>query len=71
MVQGYISLLISPFLVIYANTLKSNKKCYIILIFEDQIFSIEIWHIWINFATTWFVFANQIPFPISKSNTLV
>jgi hypothetical protein len=35
------------------------------------IFSIEIWHIWINFATTWFVFANQILFPISKSNTLV
>jgi hypothetical protein len=23
------------------------------------------------FATTWFVFANQIHFPISKSNTLV
>jgi hypothetical protein len=23
------------------------------------------------FATTWFVFANQIQFPISKSNTLV
>jgi hypothetical protein len=23
------------------------------------------------FATTWFVFANQILFPISKSNTLV
>jgi hypothetical protein len=29
------------------------------------------WHIWITFATTWFVFANQILFPISKSNTLV
>jgi hypothetical protein len=23
------------------------------------------------FSTTWFVFANQIYFPISKSNTLV
>jgi hypothetical protein len=29
--QGHISLSISPFLVIYANTLKSNKKCNIIL----------------------------------------
>jgi hypothetical protein len=33
--------------------------------------SLSIWHIWITFATTWFVFANQILFPISKSNTLV
>jgi hypothetical protein len=30
-----------------------------------------IWHIWIAFATTWFIFAKQIHFPISKSNTLV
>jgi hypothetical protein len=33
--------------------------------------SLRIWHIWITFATTWFVFANQILFPISQSNTLV
>jgi hypothetical protein len=39
--------------------------------FEDQILSLEIWHIWITFATTWFIFAKQILFPISKSNTLV
>jgi hypothetical protein len=39
--------------------------------FEDQIFSLVIWHIWITFATTWFIFANQILFPISKSNSLV
>jgi hypothetical protein len=31
----------------------------------------SIWHIWITFATTWFVFENQILFPISKSNSLV
>jgi hypothetical protein len=31
----------------------------------------SIWHIWITFATIWFVFENQILFPISKSNTLV
>jgi hypothetical protein len=44
-----------------------SQKC----IFEDQIFSLEIWHIWITFATTGFIFANQILFPISKSKTLV
>jgi hypothetical protein len=44
-----------------------SQKC----IYEDQIFSLEIWHIWITSATTWFVFANQIIFPISKPNTLV
>jgi hypothetical protein len=38
---------------------------------EDQIFSLRIWHIWITFATTWFIFIKQILFPISKSNTLV
>jgi hypothetical protein len=38
---------------------------------EDQIFSFCIWHIWITFATTWFIFAKQILFPISKSSTLV
>jgi hypothetical protein len=39
-----------------------SQKCR----FEDQIFSLEIWHIWITFATTWFIFAKQILFPISK-----
>jgi hypothetical protein len=38
---------------------------------EDQIFSLRIGHIWITFATTWFIFIKQIIFPISKSNTLV
>jgi hypothetical protein len=33
-----------------------SQKCR----FEDQIFSLEIWHIWITFATTWFIFAKQI-----------
>jgi hypothetical protein len=44
-----------------------SQKCK----FEDQIFLLDIWHIWITFATTWFIFAKQILFPISKSNTLV
>jgi hypothetical protein len=32
-----------------------SQKCR----FEDQIFSLEIWHIWITFATTWFIFAKH------------
>jgi hypothetical protein len=72
MAQGHISLSISPFLAIYANTFKKqlkvqhfSQKCR----FEDQIFSLEIWHIWITFATTWFIFTKRTLFPISKSNT--
>jgi hypothetical protein len=38
---------------------------------EDQFISYRIWHIWITFVTTWFIFTKQILFPISKSNTLV
>jgi hypothetical protein len=37
MAQGHISLSISPFLVIYANTSKSNKKKCNINAIEDQI----------------------------------
>jgi hypothetical protein len=37
MAQGHIFLSISPFLVIYANTSKSNKKKCIINAIEDQI----------------------------------
>jgi hypothetical protein len=66
MAQGHISLSISPFLVIYANTFKSNSKCKL-----KTNLSHRIWHIWITFATTWFIFTKQIIFPISKSNTLV
>jgi hypothetical protein len=53
MAQGHISLSISPFLVIYANTSKTTNRSATSL------------------ATTWFVFAKEIQFPISKSNTLV
>jgi hypothetical protein len=39
---------------------------------EDQInFCLLFGIVGSLFATTWFVFANQILFPISKSNTLV
>jgi hypothetical protein len=39
MAQGHISLSISPFLVIYANTLKSNAKHATSIQIEDQIVS--------------------------------
>jgi hypothetical protein len=72
MAQGLISLSISPFLVIYANTSKSNAKHATSIQIEDQIvFDSNLAIFGSFFATTWFVFANQIHFPISKSNTLV
>jgi hypothetical protein len=74
MAQGHISLSISHFLVIYANTFKSNLKCNIILKkckLKTKIFLLRLWHIWITFANTWYIFTKQILFPISKSNTLV
>jgi hypothetical protein len=43
--QGHISLSISPFLVIYANTSKSNKRKCNINANEDQIVLLMIWHI--------------------------
>jgi phosphate/sulfate permease len=50
---------------------KGIKKCNINAN-EDQIFFYLIFGIFGSlFASTWFVFANQILFPISKSNTLV
>ena len=72
MAQGHISLSISPFLVIHANTSKSNKEKCNINANEYQILFYLGFGIFLSlFATTWFVFANQILFPISKSNTLV
>jgi hypothetical protein len=41
MAQGHISLSISPFLVIYANTSKSNKRSAISIQIEDQILFIQ------------------------------
>jgi hypothetical protein len=61
-----------PFLVIHANTSKSNKKSATLMQFEDQIIFANDFGIFGSlFATTWFVFANQILFLISNSNTLV
>jgi hypothetical protein len=52
MAQGHISLSISPFLVIHANTSKSNKRSATSM----QMKTIGIFGSF--FATTWFVFAN-------------
>jgi hypothetical protein len=72
MAQGHISLSISPFLVIYANTTKSNTKmCNINANKNTDLFWIKFGIFGSFFATTWFVFANQTQFPISKSNSLV
>jgi hypothetical protein len=50
---------------------KQQKKCNINAN-EDQFpFYLRFGIFGSLFATTWFVFANQILFPISKSNTLV
>jgi hypothetical protein len=72
MAQGHISLSIPPFLVIYANTSKSNtNKCNIDANKDQIVFDSNFGIFGSFFATTWFVFANQIHFPISKSNSLV
>jgi hypothetical protein len=47
MAQVHISLSISPFLVIYANTSKSYQKKCNINAKENQIVFTLIWHIWI------------------------
>jgi hypothetical protein len=62
--QGHISLSISPFLVIYANTTTSNqKKCNINAIEDQIVFDYNLAYLDRS--------VNQILFPISKSNTLV
>jgi hypothetical protein len=72
MAQGYISLSISPFLVIYANTSKSNqKKCNINAIEDQIIFANYLAYLDHSLPPLDLFFANQILFPISKSNTLV
>jgi hypothetical protein len=50
---------------------KQTKKCNINAIEDQLIFANDFGIFGSLFATTWFVFANQILFPISKSNTLI
>jgi hypothetical protein len=72
MAQGHISLSITPFLVIYANTSKSNAKHATSIQIEDQVvFHSNLAYLDHSLPPLGFVFANQIHFPISNSNTLV
>jgi hypothetical protein len=58
--------------VIYANTLKSSKKKCNINANEGQIlFAQDLSYLDHSLRPLDFLFANQILFPISKSNTLV
>jgi hypothetical protein len=69
--QGHISLSISPFLVIYATHPKATKRSATSLQLRKNCICTNFDIFGSFFATTWFVFTNQIHFPISKSNTLV
>jgi hypothetical protein len=72
MAQGHISLSISPFLVIYANTSKSNQNKCNINANEDQIvFDSNLAYLDHSLPPLSLFFANQIHFPFSKSNSLV
>jgi hypothetical protein len=52
--------------------IKEQQKSATLMQFEDQIIFANDFGIFGSlFATTWFVFANQILFLISNSNTLV
>jgi hypothetical protein len=80
MVQGQISVSISPFLVIYANTSKGtqNTLTYPNVSQSVQI-EVKLKTNWIiqdlayldHFATIWFVLAKQIHFPIPMSKQFV
>jgi hypothetical protein len=63
MSQGHISLSISPLFGVLCQHIKKQLRSANL---RPKFSTFSIWHIWITFATTWFVFANQILFPISK-----
>jgi hypothetical protein len=72
MAQGNISLSISPFLVIYANTTKAIQRFATLMQIRTQIcFESNLAYLDHSLPPLGFVFANQPQFPISKSNTLV
>jgi hypothetical protein len=72
MAQGHISLSISPFLVIYANTHKATRTSAISMKMKTQnCFDSNLAYMDHSLPPLGFVFANQTQFPISKSNSLV
>jgi hypothetical protein len=72
MAQRHISLSISPFLVIYANTTKSNqKKCNINAIEDQLVFDNNLAYLDRSLPPLGLFLQIKFIFPISKSNTLV
>jgi hypothetical protein len=71
MAQGHNYLSASPFLVIHANTSKSNKRSATSMQMKTNFSLLGFGIFGSFFATTWFVFANQIHFPFSMLNTVV
>jgi hypothetical protein len=80
MAEGHISLSISPFLVIYANTLKATQNALTYpLVSQNVQIDVKLktnriitgFGIFGSFSTTWFVFAKQIHFPIIMSKHFV
>jgi hypothetical protein len=70
--QGHIFLSISPFLVIYANTSKSNQKRCNINTIEDQIiFANDLAYLDHSLPPLGLFLKTKFFFPVSKSNTLV
>jgi hypothetical protein len=72
MAQGHISLSISPFLVVHANTSKINQRSATSMQLKTNLFLLMILaYLDHSLPPLGLFFANQILFPISKSNTLV
>jgi hypothetical protein len=72
MAQGHIFLSISPFLVIHANTSKSNQRSGTSMQLKTKLFLLMILaYLDHSLPRLGLFFSNQILFPISKSNTLV
>jgi hypothetical protein len=67
MAQGHISLSISPFLVIYANTTKSNKRSATSMQLKTKLFLHKFWHIWIILCHHLVCFCKSNPFFLSLS----
>jgi hypothetical protein len=65
MAQGHISLSISPFLVIYANTLKATNHFKL----KTKFSLLRIWHIWITFFPPLGLFLQIKFFFLSLSQT--
>jgi hypothetical protein len=71
MAKGHISLSISPFWGFMPTHQKTIKNATSMQMKTKFFFFLRFGIFGSLFATTWFVFANQLLFPISESNTFV